>query len=88
MRIARSSTLESDWESVSPLHPCPVCSARTGCRLHADAPFACCESEPSEWPLTNGSWLHRLQAHAFALLEPAGGVDAFSPHLPVAGSRT
>jgi hypothetical protein len=31
------------------------------CSIHTVDDFACCAREPSEWKLTNGSWLHRLR---------------------------
>jgi hypothetical protein len=44
--------------------------------VHTVDEFACCSRAPSEWKLTNGSWLHRLQAPAVladspGLLQPA-----------------
>jgi hypothetical protein len=30
--------------------------------VHTVDDFACCAREPSEWKLTNGSWLHRLRS--------------------------
>lgn len=56
----RSSPTEADWEGVSSSSPCPVCGETAGCRTHSDASFACCARRPSDWPMTNGSWLHRL----------------------------
>jgi hypothetical protein len=55
---------EADWVSVSGSHPCPVCGADEGCRFHSQEPFASCTSRPSEWPLTSGDWLHRVEVHS------------------------
>jgi hypothetical protein len=61
MRTARHATpLESDWMTVSGMHPCPVCGGTDlSCRIHTDEPFACCARTPSQWPMTSGEWLHR-----------------------------
>jgi hypothetical protein len=56
----RTTTTESDWEGVSATRPCPVCGENAGCRMHANASFACCSRQPSDWPMTNGAWLHRV----------------------------
>jgi hypothetical protein len=52
--------LDSDWRLVSERRPCPICGASSVCRTHPDGDFACCVREPSEWPMTNGAWLHRI----------------------------
>jgi hypothetical protein len=57
---AHSWSTEADWVSVSGSHPCGVCGADAGCRFHSHEPFASCTSRPSEWPLTSGDWLHRV----------------------------
>jgi hypothetical protein len=59
-RIVQPSSLDHDWSNVSELRPCPVCGSPSGCSVHADGAFASCSKEQSEWPLTNGSWLHRV----------------------------
>jgi len=48
------------WRGVSLRKPCPVCGSGEGCFLHEDAEFASCAKNPSDWPLTNGTWLHRV----------------------------
>jgi hypothetical protein len=63
-----SENLDGDWNRVSGVTPCPVCGGRVDCRTHADEDFVCCLREPSDWRLSNGGWLHRLQ--------PSGGVSA------------
>lgn len=63
-----SENLDGDWNGVSGVTPCPVCGGLAECRTHADEAFVCCLREPSDWRLSNGGWLHRLQ--------PLGGVDA------------
>lgn len=59
-RAQRISTTECEWILVSERHPCPLCGAVDGCLRASDAEFACCARRPSDWRLTNGSWLHRL----------------------------
>jgi hypothetical protein len=57
-----SPAIDSDWRLVSQERPCPVCGAEDTCGVHTVDEFACCARAPSEWKLTNGSWLHRLQS--------------------------
>ena len=59
-RVAPPTHPDHDWSNVSELRPCPVCGSPSGCSVHADGAFASCSREQSEWPLTNGSWLHRV----------------------------
>jgi hypothetical protein len=47
------------WQAVSVRHPCPVCGSARGCQVQDNPGYACCENRPSDWPLTNGAWLHR-----------------------------
>lgn len=51
-----------DWRVVSEVRPCPICAGHSDCKTHAQDEFASCARTPSQWPLTNGSWLHRLKA--------------------------
>ncbi len=57
-----TAAIDSDWRLVSQERPCPVCGAEDTCGIHTVDKFACCARAPSEWKLTNGSWLHRLQS--------------------------
>ena len=57
---AAPAPVEMEWRVVSEIRPCPVCGASSDCKTHAFDDFASCTREPSEWPLTNGAWLHRL----------------------------
>lgn len=59
-RAVLSAAIDSDWRMVSQERPCPVCGADDACSIHTADPFACCAREPSDWKLTNGSWLHRV----------------------------
>jgi hypothetical protein len=61
-RAVPTAAIDSDWRSVSQERPCPVCGKDDVCSVHTADDFACCAREPSEWKLTNGSWLHRIQA--------------------------
>jgi hypothetical protein len=60
MRHAPLAKIHFEWIQVSPTRPCKVCGAQKGCRA-TDEEFACCASRPSEWPLTTGGWLHRIE---------------------------
>jgi hypothetical protein len=51
---------DADWDDVSPHRPCSVCGAGSSCRRHIDNAFVSCARRQSQWPLTNGAWLHRL----------------------------
>jgi hypothetical protein len=62
LAATHSSSTEADWVSVSEQHPCRVCGADAGCRFHSEEPFASCASRRSEWPLTSGDWLHRIDS--------------------------
>jgi hypothetical protein len=59
-RAVLSAAIDSDWRLVSSNRPCPVCGSEDQCSIHLEADFVCCAQEPSQWKLTNGSWLHRL----------------------------
>jgi hypothetical protein len=54
--------IDADWERVSESAPCPICGGDSRCRKHAVDAFVCCTRRPSEWPLTDGGWLHRVQS--------------------------
>ena len=51
-----------EWTSVSSKRPCPVCGSSSSCLVHGARSFACCAKHQSEWPLTTGAWLHRLES--------------------------
>ncbi len=61
MKLTRASgqklPMEADWVGA---RPCPICGLTDTCLVHAEEPFASCASRPSDWPLTNGEWLHRF----------------------------
>lgn len=58
---ARSQSHEAEWKLVSDRHPCPICRAADGCHRDLEGSFACCARRPSDWPLTSGAWLHRVE---------------------------
>lgn len=59
--LARHRTpIDGQWDDVSEYHPCPVCGAESNCSRHVDDTFVSCARRPSDWPLTNGGWLHRV----------------------------
>lgn len=75
-RAVLSAAIDSDWRMVSQERPCPVCGADDACSVHTADPFACCAREPSDWKLTNGSWLHRVQvASAVAQADLLGRIN-------------
>lgn len=51
---------DAAWRGVSVKKPCPVCGGSDGCFIHEEDVFASCGQHPSDWPLTNGTWLHRI----------------------------
>jgi hypothetical protein len=57
-----SNGLDGDWNRVTGTAPCPVCGSDANCRTHSDEAFVCCVQRPSDWRLSNGGWLHRLEA--------------------------
>jgi hypothetical protein len=59
-RAILSAAIDSDWKQVTPEKPCPVCGSFNACSVHVFEEFACCSLSPSEWKLTNGAWLHRI----------------------------
>lgn len=59
-----ANALDGDWSRVSETSPCPICGSDRSCRTHVDEAFACCVQRPSDWRLTNGGWLHRVQSTA------------------------
>jgi hypothetical protein len=68
MRAVTSSHLvEMEWTTATNTSPCPICGGDQGCKRHIDNTFASCAQQPSEWPLTDGGWLHRV---AFELPRP------------------
>ena len=60
IRVVPSHAVDMDWKAASASSPCPICGGEEGCQRHIDDDFASCFQEPSEWPLTNGGWLHRV----------------------------
>jgi len=52
--------IEAAWDGVSGASPCPICGCDSRCLWHSESDFVCCARRPSEWPLTNGGWLHRV----------------------------
>ncbi len=59
-RAVLSVAIDSEWRLVGHGRPCPVCGAEDTCGVHLVDQFVCCARAPSDWKLTNGSWLHRL----------------------------
>ena len=76
-RAVLSAGIDSDWRLVSQERPCPVCGAEAACSIHTADDFVCCAREPSDWKLTNGSWLHRLQRDS-GVTQVADGFERLS----------
>jgi hypothetical protein len=66
--VRHRSTVDDDWNDVSEHQPCPICGGESACSRRVDEAFVSCAHRPSEWPLTNGAWLHRVTAPAAAPL--------------------
>jgi hypothetical protein len=64
MRLNQEPAVDFEWAAVSDARPCLVCGSDSRCRRHTVDAFASCARRPSEWPLTNGSWLHRTATAA------------------------
>src|SRR5689334_1441342 len=79
-RAVLSAAIDTDWRLVSQERPCPVCGSEDACSVHTKDDFACCAREPSQWKLTTGAWLHRVQARSAIALVPEtiGQVDPIS----------
>jgi hypothetical protein len=53
------TALDDDWDDVNEAHPCPICGGESACSRRVGEAFVSCTHRPSDWPLTNGAWLHR-----------------------------
>jgi len=51
-----------DWTPVSHQHPCAICGSHDRCRRGFADEFACCVRMVSDWPLTTGGWVHRVDS--------------------------
>lgn len=60
-RIHQSLPADLEWINVSVWRRCPICGGASGCKTHAEGSFAACGRQPSDWPLTSGAWLHRVE---------------------------
>jgi hypothetical protein len=63
-RASNANRNHTEWRTASPLCPCPICSETSGCQREIDGGFASCARHPSDWPLTNGAWLHKVLSAA------------------------
>jgi len=59
-RIHRGASVDLQWINVSVARRCPICDGSAGCKINAQGHFAACGTQPSDWPMTSGAWLHRL----------------------------
>ena len=72
----RSQSQDAEWKLVSEKNPCPICKSANGCHRDLEGAFACCARRPSDWPLTSGAWLHRVERSEHHV--PAPHVAAFA----------
>jgi hypothetical protein len=85
-RAVLSAAIDSDWRRVSQERPCPVCGADDACSIHTADDFACCAREPSDWKLTNGSWLHRVQPQSGVTRTAADMAESLGVELAANGN--
>lgn len=61
-----ATTIDDDlqWVAVSIEHPCPICESIDGCGVAPcpDCTVVNCLQVVSDFPMTDGGWLHRLSA--------------------------
>lgn len=60
-RVHHGVPADLEWINVSVWRRCPICGGSSGCKTHAEGHFAACGSKQSDWPLTSGGWLHRVE---------------------------
>jgi hypothetical protein len=72
-RRAGVSSVEGEWTAVSRRYPCRICGGVDRCRTGFGHQYACCARSPSDWPLTIGGWLHRLDVSVEIELDSGPG---------------
>lgn len=60
--LGRARRQDAEWQVVSERNRCLICGATQGCHRDLEGEFACCSRRPSDWPLTSGEWLHRVES--------------------------
>lgn len=78
---------DGDWNRVTGSAPCPVCGGDVDCRTHSEEAFVCCVQRPSDWRLSNGGWLHRLDVTRAVSSVAVSGYDLGNRALGGAGFR-
>src|SRR4051794_28133912 len=74
--VGRAWRQEAEWQPVSERNRCPICDAAQGCHRDLEGAFVCCARRPSDWPLTNGEWLPRVDtAEGTSRLDSAERAD-------------
>jgi hypothetical protein len=63
-RAHHANSVDIEWMTVSVRRPCPVCGGSLQCQLQLEGAFAACSKRPSDWPMTSGAWLHRIDLPA------------------------
>jgi hypothetical protein len=76
-RIQHGFSADLEWINVSVRRRCPICGGAAGCKMHAEGSFAACGKQPSDWPMTSGAWLHRLEP---AFSRGTAIKEAIAPH--------
>jgi hypothetical protein len=59
---AQARRQETEWLLVSERNRCPICGASESCHRDLEGAFVCCTRRTSDWLLTNGAWLHRVES--------------------------
>jgi hypothetical protein len=72
----RSQSQDAEWKLVSEKNPCPICKSAADCHRDLEGAFACCARRPSDWPLTSGAWLHRVERTEHRATSARAGVIA------------
>jgi len=58
------ASADGEWSFVSGKQPCHICGGHEGCRRGFEGQFASCVRVSSDWPLTTGGWVHRMNLTA------------------------
>src|SRR5690606_18508399 len=69
-RVVLGDWGDAQWRRVSSRQPCPICASSDGCSVHEEDDFASCMQKPSDWPLINGAWLHRVAGLGASAVRP------------------
>ena len=68
-RYAEASVDMPEWDEVSSMQPCPICSGSSQCAVHQDGEFVRCLTVVCDWPVATGGWLHRIEGRTVEVAE-------------------